>query len=143
MISRTQIRPILVMVVAAAMSVMSARQLMSPDLFLTLRSIQTNEKVDFAVYNETRYKGLRQFLPASGVVGHLSGLDQKSLLGRAALAVTRYSLAPVQVAQGTDQDLVVGDFYDLEEARLLIASHHLKVERDLGLGVMLLRHTDR
>jgi hypothetical protein len=91
---------------------------------------------------EDRFQGLRRLLPPRATVGYLG--DKGSVLQNPRpYYLAQYSLAPVVLAPDSDHELVVADCSSPQSMSDLAASKGLKIERDLGNGVALLRRVTR
>ena len=95
---------------------------------------------DIAVYYERLYAPVRTALPAAGRVGYISDFDPRYPNGRAALFLARYSLAPLQVSDDVNEEAIVANFYDLRHLPPILQANRLRIERDFGSGILLLRH---
>jgi hypothetical protein len=89
-----------------------------------------------------RFRGLREVLPARGVVGYLSDTTE-GMAGTRAYCLTQYYLAPLVVAQDPSHDLVIGNFASPAGVARTATAHDLTVARDFGNGVTLLRRVSR
>lgn len=86
-------------------------------------------------WRDQRFEPLRNALPKRGTVGYLSdaanGMDHEMRI-----MLAEFSLAPLILVSGGDQELVVGDFTDPAAIAKGIELN-LTVIRDFGEGVVL------
>jgi hypothetical protein len=96
---------------------------------------------EFITWSEQRLVWIKQDLPGHGRIGYLSELPYEfhDMRGSGALFSVRYVLAPLQVSEYSDEDIVIGNFYHARAAPPLIQAKHLEIVRDYGDGLMLLR----
>ena len=99
----------------------------------------TGNAIDLITVNESRFRELKTMLPPRGVVGYVGDLDLSGPEGTAWYMAAQYSLAPVQLAPGTDHVLVVGNLSDPSAASSLSRGAGFETVRDFGRGVLLLR----
>ena len=95
---------------------------------------------------ETRFRVLRSALPAHGMVGYLghpkptgatpTDSNAAALLHFRRYLLAQYSLAPVLLIEGTDHELIVGNFYPGSPPP---APPGFRLVRDFGEGVVLFR----
>lgn len=85
-----------------------------------------------------RFRGLREILPARGVVGYLSDTTE-GLEGSRIYYLTQYYVAPVVVARDPAHDLVIANFASTAAMATVAAAHELTLVRDFGNGLALLR----
>lgn len=97
--------------------------------------------------HETRFRALRRHLPPRGVVGYMSDGKREPQGAEGARYVrqyfmTQYVLSPILVADTTDADLVVGNFFMSRSApgRPLPG---FELAQDFGEGVALFRRVGR
>ena len=89
---------------------------------------------------ERRYTALRDALQGVAVVGYLAptvSADPASQTGH--LYMTRYTLAPIEVVDDTEEALVVAD--GLRAGSRVPAG--LTVQREVGNGLLLLQHAGK
>ena len=99
---------------------------------------------------EHRFDRLRRVLPSRGVVGYLghpqltgsSSTEAKaaSLLHFRRYLLAQYSLAPLLLIEGTDPEVVVGNF---DPEAIYPAPDGFRVAGDFGDGVVLFRRSVR
>ncbi len=104
-----------------------------------MRPLSPASATDAITLEERRFDSVKRVLPAHGVIGYLSDINPQGE-GEADYYVTEYSLAPLQVSQRPDHDIVVGNFRNVVAATAAIQQNRLRVAQDFGGGVLLLRH---
>jgi hypothetical protein len=90
---------------------------------------------DRTSHDEKRFAPLKKVLPERGVVGFVTDASTRSEQARRRY-IAGYALAPLLVAPGADQPLVIGDFKDPAAAKL-ITRGALQVRHDFGDGLVL------
>ena len=105
---------------------------------------------DEVTADDRRFGSLRAELPAGRVVGYvgdpdLTGPDGKAndvaLLHFRRFLLAQYALAPAVLVEGTEPELVVGNYFDERSARPAPAG--FEVAGDFGSGVFLYRRSRR
>jgi len=86
-----------------------------------------------------RLAGVIQAIPRAAVVGYLSDVHDGSTIALAMFNSARYTLAPRLLVEGTDRDLVLGDFAKPADFAAIGRDHGLEVARDFGNGVVLFK----
>ena len=97
---------------------------------------------EVAQYGE-RFSEVRNFLPRSGVIGYLSD-PRDSPNGNESLYVQRYlsaeyQLAPLIIADSTQPEIILGNFFSPGGMEKAAAGRHWIVLHDFHNGVLLLR----
>jgi hypothetical protein len=117
------------------------------NLHIENRTIRFREgSLDFNFYTayENRFAAVKEFLPAHGTIGYISDEfnrddDRQYALATTRLLATRYSLAPLIVADdATGTEFIIGDFHSPCASERLTQMGLIPV-RQLENGVMLLR----
>lgn len=85
---------------------------------------------------QDRFRGVREKLPAQGVFGYFSDI-QDHTENRAAMALTQYALAPLVLRESTDLPTVVGNFHRGFPAPEELRRKGLVLRFDAGSGVVL------
>lgn len=91
---------------------------------------------------EARYQPVEAALPpgdAAKVIGYLSDSPYEQPRGQLLFFTAQYALAPRLVSSKPDQEWVLGNFAQPGDWAALGAPHGLRVERDLGSGLVLYR----
>ena len=89
---------------------------------------------------QARYLGAAAALPKDvHVLGYLSDSPYEQARGQVMFFSAQYALAPRLVSAKPDQEWVLGNFAQQGDWTALGAPHGLRVERDLGSGVVLYR----
>lgn len=101
-----------------------------------------NRNDDVSKY-EQRLAGLRETLPRRGAVGYLTDVASGEVMAKAkamkSYYLTQYAVAPVVVVNSAEEDLLIGNFHTQRAYRRAISDPKLRVVKDLGNGVVLLR----
>ena len=93
---------------------------------------------EITVY-EQRFEAIKKDLPAYGTVGYVTNIGEGAFK---AYTLTVYALCPVMPVPNKASDLVVGNF-DPRQQWKLPPNAPVRVFRDYGNGVVLLRHIQR
>jgi len=93
---------------------------------------------------EAAFADLNTAIPNGAVLGYVSDLQPEFSFpaGALQLVVSRYCLAPVLVKDTPEQEFVVGKFFDPRQATKVIREHNLRLVRNYGRGVVLLKHAE-
>jgi hypothetical protein len=98
---------------------------------------------------ETQVRRLREaaaVLPRDAVVGYVSDVPFDQVRGSAAFFGAQYALAPrvlVELPARESTDWVLGNFSKPADIAAVAQHHQLKLERDLGRGVIIFRRKAR
>jgi glycosyltransferase involved in cell wall biosynthesis len=99
---------------------------------------------DDTVSYDQRLQELRRLLPRTGQVGYLTDGDPLDGIRNPGpnkvYYMTQYALVPLVVRPGTEGQIIIGNFMDPQSAA--IQTTGLKLVKDLGGGLMLLRKDD-
>lgn len=90
---------------------------------------------------ESRYEQLKKILPRHGIVGYISNLKTDDIRfdpGFGQYYFTQYALAPLVVAQSSEQFLVIGNFQGSASVIPAVVTNMVLV-KDFGNGIMLFR----
>lgn len=96
-------------------------------------------KGDHVALYEQRYAPLRAALPPRATVGYVTDLPGENMQAWTEFAMLQYAVAPVIVVKRADLPLVIGNLHAAQAIVPVILEHRLRVDRDLGLGVFLLK----
>ncbi len=77
--------------------------------------------------------------PEAKVIGYLSDSAYEEVRGQAMFFSAQYQLAPSFISTKPDRDWVLGNFAQPGDWAALGAPHGLRLERDLGNGLVLYR----
>ena len=91
----------------------------------------------FVVAQEKRFAGLVAAVPQNAVLGFITDFQPGSTAGIALRNVAQYHLAPRLLVDGSQQDLVLGDFGRKADFAAVGAGMGLTVEKDFGGGIVL------
>jgi hypothetical protein len=94
------------------------------------------------VQYESRFSDISKDLPKDSVIGYLTDADPNLTSTSAGYYLAEYALAPVVVANNTDQKLVMANAHTPQPPQFY-QSRGLELVRDYGNGVMLLRKAAR
>ena len=118
-------------------------------LWQGIRSYPELPDTDPVTIHEARIEQLKPVLPASGVVGYVTTVENDRIFAKekafqnveylAQYALTQYTLAPLIVQNSPDLPLVVGNFLDGPPAPGFLERHGLIPLRDFGDGLVLYR----
>jgi hypothetical protein len=86
-----------------------------------------------------RFEGVRAMLPEDAVMGYLTDLEHGTLKADAMFGEAQYALAPRILRWGTGYGWVLGNFSTSIPFTPTGDQRGLRVERDFGAGVVLLR----
>jgi hypothetical protein len=86
-----------------------------------------------------RFEGVRAMLPEDTVMGYLTDLEHGTLKADAMFGEAQYALAPRILQRGAGYDWVLGNFAGPIPFTPTGDQRGLRVERDFGAGVVLLR----
>jgi len=90
-----------------------------------------------------RFEGLRAAVPGDAVLGYVSGEEPGSELAQAMFNAAQYNLAPRLLQKDKALDWTVGNFARPVDFAAVGRQYGLRVERDLGNGVILYRKEQR
>jgi len=102
------------------------------------RFVTQNVSKDEITLDEQRFEALRKTLPSRGVVGYVSDRENEADSVRGYYR-TQYYLAPLVVASDPGRELVVANLSSPSIVAAFAAAHGLRVTKDFGNGVALLR----
>jgi len=88
---------------------------------------------------EARFIGIKDMLPAQGVVGYITSKHLPAQEAKFHHGLTGYALSPLKVDRSTRHELIVGNFPDLRSATPISAIDGFVLIRDFGNGVALFR----
>jgi len=91
-----------------------------------------------SVYQK-RFESLKQALPRRALLGYIGHRDPQA---RKRYYLTQYALAPLVVANTDTLPVIVGDFPDLDSARLSRKNNGLVLVQEFGNGVQLFQRVD-
>lgn len=92
---------------------------------------------------QTRFAGVRDAVPADAVLGYVTDLEPGSSAAAAAFSGAQYALAPRLVRSDTDAAITLGNFAHPADFAAIGRQHGLRIEHDLGSGVVLFRKEGR
>lgn len=92
---------------------------------------------------EARLSGLREHLPAHGVVGYIDDMGRTDHEYVASFFLTQYTLSPLIVVDTPDREWVVGCFQDEGPPGGSFFDHELTLVKDLSNGIKLFRRETR
>src|SRR5262245_21692391 len=92
-----------------------------------------------SVYQK-RFESLKQALPRRALLGYVGDHDRQLRSKRYHL--TRYALAPEVIADTDTLPVIVGDFHDLDSARLIPKHNRLVLVQEFGDGVQLFQQRE-
>jgi hypothetical protein len=90
-----------------------------------------------------RLADLRAALPQDAVLGYLTDLEPGSVAASASFNIAQYALAPRLLRQDAEQPELFGNFSRPADFAAVGRRHGLRIERDFGAGVVLLRKESR
>lgn len=100
-------------------------------------------EIDGVSIYEKRFEGIKNELPARGVVGYIDGTDVKDIrfAGQetAKYYLTQYAVSPTIIEYTSRDSLIIGNFEPGTDNSKTISEKRLTVVKDLGNGVMLLK----
>lgn len=128
--------------------ILSCYAILSP-AWQKLLSFHDLPEADPVTIHEARIAQLRPLLPAAGVLGYASTVENSEIFAAektftnveflAQYVLTQYTLAPRIVRNSPDLPLVVGNFIDGPPAPGFLEKHGLVLLRDFGDGLVLYR----
>lgn len=86
-----------------------------------------------------RLAGVISAVPSAAIVGYISDVHDNSTIALAMFNSARYALAPRLLVEGTDRDLVLGNFTKPADWNTVASEHGLQLAQDFGNGVVLFK----
>ena len=91
-----------------------------------------------SVYQK-RFESLKQALPRRALLGYIGDRDPQA---NRRYYLTRYALAPLVIASTDSLPVIVGDFHDLDSARVIPKHNRLVLVQEFGDGVQLFQQRE-
>ncbi len=90
-----------------------------------------------------RFEGVRASTPEDALLGYITGEEPGSVLASAMFNAAQYNLAPRLLEKDKALDWTVGNFARPVDFAAVGRRYGLRIERDLGNGVILYRKEQR
>src|SRR5215467_8671639 len=91
-----------------------------------------------SVYQK-RFESLKQALPRRALLGYIGDRDPQAFRR---YCLTQYALASLVIANTDSLPVIVGDFHDLDSARLIPKHNRLVLVQEFGDGVQLFQQRE-
>jgi hypothetical protein len=86
-----------------------------------------------------RFAGARPIIPPNAIAGYITDLEPGTVLWGAAFNGAQYVLAPRLLEEGVKRDWVLVNYAQPADFNSIAQQNGLRIERDFGNGVLVMR----